>query len=386
MKSKKLLALSMSLVLGLSMVGGVFTASAESEDVIKVGGLFNVTGEQSSLDDPSQRGFELAVAQINDAGGINGHMVEAVYYDGKTDQTTCASSTTKLIDSDGVVAIGGLSDNDYAYAAGAVAQEAGVPIVFSGATSPDIPNVIGDYAFMTAFGDDVCAHAAADFFYNDLGARTVYILTDNSMSYTTTLTDYFVERFEELGGEVILQDYFSSGDYDFSAQINRYLSLGEEADAMFMSTGPDDASTVIEQYRSAGVTAPMISGDGWDTDLWSVAGDLANQDIYAATHYSADDDSEVVQDFIAAYTEMYGKEPENAFAALGYDCANIIFTAIEMCGDDITTENIRDNLEKITDLQCVTGTISYTPENHVPDKTVVITKAEDGVLTFVTNS
>ena len=154
---------------------------------------------------------------------------------------------------------------------------------------------------------------------------------------------------------------------------------------MFMATGPDDASTVIQQFRAAGATAPMISGDGWDADLWSVAGDLANQDIYVATHYSAEDESEVVQSFIAAYTEEYGVAPENAFAALGYDCANVIATAIEMCGDDVTSANIRDQLENIEGLECVTGTITYSAENHVPAKSVVICQAVDGTLAFVAN-
>lgn len=358
--------------------------TADTGDVIKIGAIYNVTGDQSSLDAPSQQGFQLAVDEINAAGGINGRQVEAVFYDGQTDQTVCANDARRLIDTDGVLAIGGLSDSDYAYAAGAVAQAAGVPIVFSGATTPDIPSTVGDCAFMTAFGDNTCAYAAADYLYNELGARTAYVLTDQSMSYTTNLADYFMEHFKELGGEIVLQDNFSSGDYDFSAQISRYQANGE-ADAMFMATGPDDASTVIEQYRSAGCTAPMISGDGWDTDLWGVAGDLANQDIYVATHYSADDTSDKVQNFISAYREAYGTDPENAFAALGYDCANVICKAIEMCGDDITTANIRDQLEQITDMSCVTGTISYTADNHVPDKSVVITKAEDGKLTFVTN-
>jgi branched-chain amino acid transport system substrate-binding protein len=360
------------------------STAAASGDTIKIGGIFNITGDQASLDAPEQQGFALAVKEINEAGGINGRQIEAVYYDGQTDQTVCANNAKKLIDSDGVVAIAGLSDSDYAYAAGAVAQEAGVPIVFSGATTPDIPSTVGDCAFLTAFGDDVDGYAAAGYAYDVLGARTAYVLTDKSMSFTTHLSDAFTERFEELGGEVVLTDNFSSGDYDFSAQIARYQSNGE-ADIMYMATGPDDASTVIEQFRSAGCTAPMISGDGWDTDLWGVAGDLANQDVYCCTHYSADDTSEVVQNFISAYTEEYGTAPENAFAALGYDSAKVIFKAIEMCGDDVTAANIRSNLEQITDLQCVTGTISYTADNHVPDKTVVVTKAVDGVLTFQAN-
>ena len=358
--------------------------AAVTGDVIKIGGIFNVTGDQSSIDAPAQKAFALAVDEINANGGINGRKVEAVFYDGQTDTAVCASDAKKLIDNDGVIAIGGLSDSDYAYAAGAVAQEAGIPIVFSGATTPDIPDVVGNCAFMTAFGDDVCAHAAAEYLYNEMGARTVYVLTDTSMSYTSNLSAYFVERFKELGGEVTLEDHFSSGDYDFSAQIQRYLATGE-TDAMFMSTGPDDASTVIEQYRSAGATAPMISGDGWDADLWGVAGDLANKDVYVCTHYSTGDTSETVQHFISAYTEKYGIAPENAFAALGYDCAQILFKAIEACGDDITAENIRANIEAINGLVCTTGTISYTADNHVPDKTVVVTQSVDGALKFITN-
>ena len=377
---KRIVTLLLAHVLAFAMV----TCAVAEETEIVVGSIFNVTGDQSSLDAPSQQGFALAIKQINENGGINGRTIRYVTYDGQTDQTVCANNATKLIQNDGALVIAGFSDSDYAYAAGAVAQAAGVPAVFTGATTPDIPDVVGNCAFMTAFGDNVCAYAAASFAYEQLGATTAYVLTDNSMSYTTNLSDYFIEKFEELGGSIVLQDYFSSGDLDFSSQAQRYLA-GGEAGIMFMATGPDDASTVIQQFRAAGATAPMISGDGWDADLWSVAGDLANQDIYVATHYSAEDDSEVVQNFIAAYTAEYGVAPENAFAALGYDCAYVIATAIEMCGDDVTSANIRDNLEQIQGLEGVTGTISYSAENHVPDKSVVICQAVDGTLAFVAN-
>ena len=376
---KKTVSVLLAIVMTLA-----FVTCAFADGEIVVGSVFNVTGDQSSIDAPAEQGFALAIKLINEAGGINGKTLKHVTYDGQTDQTVCANNATKLIQSDGAIVLGGLSDSDYAYAAGAVAQLAGVPMVFSGATTPDIPDVVGDCAFMTAFGDNVCAYAAATFAVEQLGAKTAYVLTDNSMSYTTNLSGYFVEKFEELGGTIVLQDYFSSGDLDFSSQAQRYLANGE-ADIMFMSTGPDDASTVIEQFRSAGTTAPMISGDGWDADLWGVAGDLANQDIYVATHYSAEDSSEVVQNFISAYEAEYGIPPENAFAALGFDCMNVIAKAIEMCGDDVTSAAIRDNLEQIADLACVTGSITYTAESHVPAKSVVITKAADGMLTFVTN-
>ncbi len=378
---RKAACVALTAAMTLAMAG----TAAFADEPIVVGGIFNITGDQSSLDEPTQQGFELAIEEINAAGGVNGKMLEAVYDDGKTDTAVCASNAKKQINNDGAVVLAGFSDSDFAYAAGAVAQEAGVPFVFTGATTPDIPSTVGDCAFLCAFGDDVCAHAGADYAVEELGAKTAYVLTDNSMSYTTNLSDYFIERFEELGGEIVLQDYFASGDYDYSAQIARYQALGEEAGILFMATGPDDASTVIEQYRSAGVTGPMISGDGWDTDLWGVAGDLANQDVYVCTHFSSDDDSEAVQGFLSAYEEKYGKAPENAFAALGYDTAYLIASAIEACGDDVTPAAIRDALENTQDFPGITGTISYSAETHVPDKTVVVCQAEDGLLKFRKN-
>ena len=368
-----------------AMVMALCGTAASADDEIVVGGIFNITGDQSSLDEPTQHGFDLAIEEINAAGGVNGKMLKVVYDDGKTDTAVCASNAKKQINNDGAVVLAGFSDSDFVYAAGAVAQEAGVPFVSTGATTPDIPSTVGDCAFLAAFGDDVCAEAGADYAFQELGAKTAYVLTDNSMSYTTNLSDFFINHFKELGGEIVLQDYFSSGDYDYSAQIARYQALGEEAGILFMATGPDDASTVIEQFRSAGVTGPMISGDGWDTDLWGVAGDLANQDCYVCTHFSTDDDSEAVQGFLSAYEEKFGNPPENAFAALGYDTAYLIAAAIEKCGDDVTPAAIRDALEGMQDFPGITGTISYSAETHVPDKTVVVCQAEDGILKFRMN-
>jgi len=357
--------------------------SAEaSGDVINVGALFNVTGGQASLDAPALNGFNLYFDQVNAAGGINGKQINVVSYDGKTDQTTCANNTKKMIDVDNVVAIGGLSDTNYALAAGAVAQQAGIPIVFSGATKPSLPDEVGDFAFMTAFGDDTCAYAAAEYVYNDLGLTKAYLLIDQSMEFTTTLADFFQDRFETLGGEIVLTDNYMNKDPDFSAQIDRYLADNKGAEFLFFSGVPDDAGVLIKQFRDKGVTEPIVSGDGFDTPLlWEVAGDQS-EGVIVSTHCSFENTDAVVQDFVAAYTETYGNAPENAFAALGYDCAKIIATAIETCGDDVTSENIKVNLEAIESLKCVTGTISYT-NGHVPDKTASMLIVENGAFSFI---
>ena len=357
-------------------------SAAVTGDTIKVGALFNITGGQASLDEPSHRGFQLYFDELNKAGGINGRQVEVVSYDGKTDQTTCATNTTKLIDVDNVVAIGGLSDSNYAFSAGNVAQAAEVPFVFSGATTPSL-NDIGNYVFLTAFGDDTCAYAAADYVTNELGLTKVYMLVDQSMDFTTTLARCFQERLEANGGEIVMTDNYMNKDPDFSAQIDRFLNDSKGAEILFFSSVPDDIGTIVKQYRDKGVTLPFISGDGADTPLLMEVGGEAAEGTLVSTHCSFENQDPVVQDFVTLYTETQGTAPENAFAALGYDCAHVIATAIEMCGDDVTPANVRDNLEKIQDLRCVTGTISYTAESHVPQKSATILEVQDGAFAFV---
>lgn len=393
-RNKRLLAAAMACAMSLSLAacsnnGGndkdpsdSTGGAAAAGDTIKVGALFNITGGQASLDEPSYRGFQLYFDELNEAGGINGRKVEVVSYDGKTDQTTCATNTSKLIDVDNVVAIGGLADSNYAFAAGNVAQEAGVPFVFAGATTPTL-NDIGNYVYLTAFGDDTCAYAAADYVTETLGLTKVYMLVDQSMDFTTTLARCFQERLEENGGEVVMTDNYMNKDPDFSAQIDRYLADNKGAEALFFSSVPDDIGTIVKQFRDKGVTEPIVSGDGADTPLlMEVAGEAA-EGVLVSTHCSFENQDPAVQDFVTLYTETQGTAPENAFAALGYDCAHVIATAIEACGDDVTPANVRDNLEKIQDLRCVTGTISYSADTHVPQKSATILEVKDGAFAFV---
>lgn len=180
-----------------------------------------------------------------------------------------------------------------------------------------------------------------------------------------------------------MTDNYMNKDPDFSAQIDRYLNDNGGAEILFFSSTPDDIGTIVKQFRDKGVTEPMISGDGADTPLLMEVGGTASEGVLVSTHCSFENEDPVVQDFVTLYTETQGTAPENAFAALGYDCAHVIATAIEMCGDDVTPANIRDNLEQIQDLRCVTGVISYDAENHVPQKSATIIQVEDGAFKFV---
>lgn len=355
--------------------------AAPAAGTIKVGALYGVTGGMSSIDGPGLNGFKLAAKQINEAGGVNGQMIEVIAIDGKSDQTATTSAATELIEVHKVVAIGGLNDSTFALAAGPIAQAAGIPFVTAGATLPTLPEQIGDYFFMAPFGDDAQAYAVADYAFNELGARSAYMLVDQAYDFTTALARFFKERWEANGGTIVLEDTYNSGDTDFSAQIARVKALDPQPDVLFISAIPNEAGITTKQFREAGLTQPIISGDGFDTPLiGEVAGELAD-DVYYSTHASLDNEAEIVQSFVAAYEAEYGRKPENAFAALGYDTMNLIADAIRRAGSTEPAA-IRDALAATQGFQAVTGVISYPEGERKPIKSVTIIRVQDGVYSF----
>ncbi|HZJ09241.1 MAG TPA: ABC transporter substrate-binding protein [Trueperaceae bacterium] len=352
---------------------------------IKIGALYNLTGDMSSIDAPGYNGMRLAVQQINENGGLLGQQIELVSVDGQTDQTQLTNAASRLVDVENVVAVAGINDSTFALAAGPIMQAAGVPYVISGGTLPTLPEQIGEYAFMAPFGDDAQSQAIVDFAVNELGVESYYMLYDQAYDFTLAVREFANERFAELLGEdaLLLEDSYQSGDADFSSQIARLRALEEQPDAIFMSAVPSDAGNLVQQFREAGFEQPILSADGFDTPLLvEVAGDLANG-VYFSTHVSLTSDDPQVQEFVAAYEAEYGNPPENAFAALGYDSMLLIADAIERAGS-AEPDAIRDALAETSGLDLVTGVISYEGDSRVPTKSVTIMGVDNGEYVFQT--
>lgn len=362
--------------------GLALAAQAWAGEPIPIGALYNVTGGMASIDGPSLNGARLAAKQINEGGGVLGHSIVLRAIDTKTDQQETAKAAQRLL-SEGVVAAIGFSDTTFVMAAAPLFQEAGVPFVTSGATHPKLPEWVGDYMFMVPFGDDDQSYAIADYAYDRLGVRRVVVWTDNSMDFTKALSAFFKERIVARGGEVVAEDFFMMGDKDFSAQIARLQAVDPAPDAVFIAAVPSEAGLTVKQIREAGLTLPIISGDGFDTELVvEVPGEQLADGVYFSTHtFRADDRPEVLA-FIEAYRKEYGRDPENAFAALGYDALNLVADAIRRAGST-DPKAIRDALAATRGFAAVTGEISYTRPSGVPPKPVSIIAVEKGAYRVV---
>ena len=351
---------------------------------INIGGTYNLTGAMASLDVPASHGSLLAVKEINAAGGVLGMQIKFILYDGKTDSATNGNIATQLINSDKVVAIVGNTDSDSALAIGPIAQKAGIPYLTAGATSPKLPDQVGDYMFLAPFGDNVQAAAGAEFMFNKLNCKTAWRFWDKGAEYTTLLAKYWQTRFEELGGKVVLDDTYTQGDTDFSAQITRLKALSPQPDCMYVAAlQASDAGAIAKQLRDAGITLPMVGGDGYDGPELVGVGGKGAENVYFTTHafISADKGSDKMKAFIAAYNKEYGTNPESAFAALGYDAVYLMVDAIKRA-NSTDPKAIRDALAVTQGFSGVTGTVTYQPGIRVPQKSVTIIAIVNGQYTL----
>ena len=384
-KRNRILSAVLISALAVTLFAGFVYAG---EDHIKVGGLFALTGWFDSYDVAGSKGFELALDEINAAGGIDGHEVEYVSYDTTSDLATATSLTIKLIEQDGVDVLVGMNDPNTDIACGTIAQEYGIPSLATVSTLPYTQERVGDTAFLVPYGDNVQASAMAEYAYNDLGIRTVYVMTNNTDEFTLALSKFFQEHFTELGGTLLSEgdygaEYDENTSTDFSAIINQILALPEMPDAVFLGCFTDEGPIILKQLREAGIDCVCLSGDGLDDlSVAQIAGEASNN-TYFSTHVNYADPS--TDDFIAAYQAKYNEDPQNAFAALAYDAAYLLKYAVEnYANGDYSPASIRDAVAQVTDFEGLTGTISYANGN-VPTKTVFINEFKDGESLNVTH-
>lgn len=350
----------------------------EPSQPITLGAIYNLSGGQSSLDIPSSQGAQLAIQQANDTGGVRGQMLELRLKDGQTNTDTLKARVAEVLEeAPATLAFLGLSDTDQVLAAAGAAANNHRVFVTSGATSPLLPGQIPDYLFLACFGDNVQAAAAAQYAHETLGKKTVSVVYDSTDTYTRLLQQYFIDSFEELGGQVLSTNAYSG--------INMASAVRQTApaDFIYFAALPQDVLPGIQLIRQAGFNVPVIGGDSYDEpDVWQGQSQLG--EVYFTTHayLGADNPNPEIQAFRQAYMKAYDGQEPNAFAALGYDAARLLIRAIER-SDTASPEAIRQALAGIQDFTGVTGSISFGPDSRIPGKSVTIMEVREGAQRLV---
>jgi branched-chain amino acid transport system substrate-binding protein len=345
----------------------------------QVAALLDLEGAQASIGRPAMNGFVLGLQQV----GIDAVLPLAALLDTRSDEAQTRAAAKAAAASVSLAA--GFTDNDSVLAAGPYFERAHVPFLSIGATDPALPSKVGGSVFLTPFGDNTQAAAGAEFAYREFGS-TVAILWDSTSEYTRTLPRYFRTRFEELGGDVLLDQPYNGG-CDVSSLGEQLQALAPGPSFVYLAGLPDCIGDVVASLRAAGVSQRILGGDGLDTPelLSGGPGSSLTDDVWLTTHawLSEESGTPAAKAFIEAYRGAYGVPPPDAFAALGFDAARLTVDVLRRARHADSNAILRA-LEATRGFEGVTGTISFSRESHVPLKTVWILEVQDGVRSLAT--
>jgi len=381
-----LLSLILIISMTLSACGG-----AGAGDTIKVGGIGELTGDIPAVGASFKNAAEMAVKDINDAGGLEvggkKYQVELIIEDnaGKADQS--ASSAQKLITQDNVIAIIGPNASRYAIPASEIAESSKVVLISPWSTNPKTTldaktNEPKKYVFRAAFIDPFQGRVVAKFALDNLKAKNAAVLYDVASEYNKGIAEYFKQTFEENGGTVVAFETYTTGDKDFTAQLTKIKETNP--DVIFLPNYYSEVPLQIQQAHRLGITVPFLGSDSWgSTELLTLCG-ADCEGYYFSTHYAADNATPVAKTFIDAYTAKYGNTPDDV-AALTYDSFGLLWQALQSAGK-IDRQAVRDGMATISNFEGVTGTMKFQEGSGDPIKSAVILQIKDGKFTFFANA
>lgn len=344
--------------------------------VIKVGGLAPLTGSLAIYGVTTTNGAQLAVEEINKNGGINGKQIEYIVLDTKGDATESVMAYNKLVDTNVAAVIGDITSKPTVAVAEIAAQD-NMPMITPTGTQVDITEA-GPNVFRVCFTNPYQGTVLATLAKERFGADTAGILVNNSSDYSDGIAKAFTEQAEKLGIKITVKEGYADGDRDFRAQLTKIAA--ENPDVLLIPEYYEQASLIAAQAREVGVKSIFVGSDGWDgiaKTLDSTAYKVI-ENSYFTNHFSMQDESVKIQNFIKAYKETYKEDP-SAFSALGYDAVYMVKEAVEKAGST-DKQAVVDALKNI-EYDGITGYLTFDDHNN-PVKAVTILKIVNGEYVF----
>ena len=369
--------INMFVVGAMMLIGGCGKSGEVAKpETIKIGGMAPLTGALAIYGVTTTNGAELAVKEINENGGVLGKKIEYVMLDTKGDSTEAVMAYNKLVD-EKVAGIIGEVTSKPTLAVAEVAVQDNMPLITPTGTQVDITEV-GPNIFRVCFTNPYQGKVLAITSKERLGADTVAVMLNNSSDYSDGIAKAFIEESEKLGMKVMGVEGYSDGDKDFRPQLTKLAAMNP--DVILIPEYYEQAALIATQAREVGVKSIFVGSDGWDgiAKTLDQSAYAAIENSYFTNHFSMEDQSEKIQDFLKDYREAYKEDP-SAFSALGYDAVYMMKSAIEKAGGT-DKQKIVDALKGI-EYDGVTGYLTFDDHNN-PIKAVTVLKIENGKYVF----
>lgn len=359
---KKLLALALSAVLALGALAGCSSqpSTVEAGSTIKIGVLAPLTGTNAEYGKGFEVGTQMAVDRINEAGGVNGHKLELVVKDSKGDQKESSDLCRMFADDQEIMAIIGDFTSGACMANAPIVDEAGIVQLSPTASNPDYAGM-SDYCFSIMGRQDGEAPFYAKYILNKyMGVKKLGVIYINS-DWGKSCYDNFKAQCDVEGLEIVEAVNYVQDEKDFSSLITK-LKAADPDVICIMDQGA--VPQVINQIRGSGWTDIPITtlGPGTSEQLIDLCGENAEGLLLTSPFFFDPDDAELTA-WKEEFVQKAGFEP-TIHPVCAFDCVNLLAEAIKGCGDDITRQNIRDNLAKV-ELEGVSGPLKFNEAGDI---------------------
>ena len=347
-------------VVALSAVGCGIIGDSDDDEPYRIGVMESLTGPGETYGTVANQAKQLAVEEINAAGGVNGRMIELVVEDSKCSAQDAITAYNKLTDVDEVKIILGTSCSGAMLGAAPLAEEDGT-ILFSGlATNPDIATA-GDYIFRTSMSDAQLGVDTGNLLWAD-GIRNLATITE-STDYAEGVRRTSVAQFENRGGAVVAEERYASDVTDFRTQLNKLINANP--DAIHLAAQSEFAGgTIVKQARELGYDGPIYSEVvPIGATALEIAGDAANGLI--AVTADLDPANNKAQEVLANFREKYDYVTLAWYLGSAYDDVYITAECLKQTEDDQDADGFRDCLYGITWSGAIGNSYSFDSNGEV---------------------
>ncbi|HEY3077769.1 MAG TPA: ABC transporter substrate-binding protein [Burkholderiales bacterium] len=353
---------------------------------IRIGGLLETSGFIASLGQPGLEGAQLAVEQLNAAGGINGRKIQFINVNSESDNTKTVSGFRRLVEQDKVVAVVGPMSSGSVFAVADSVEGAKIPMIANGASRGIVqPPEKRRFTFLAPLTDVVVQSVML----KDMQAKGIkkIAILNSDVAFGTSGRDSLEKGVGAYGISIVAKETFGNADTDMTPQLTKIRASDAEATVLW-ATGPGLAIST-KNHRALGIKTPLyLAHSSNDFNFLRLAGDAANgvllpsSKIYVTAALPASDPQKpVVERFVRDYEKKYGKPPAT-FAGNGYDATMMLAEAIRKAGTDPV--KLRDAIEATQDYVGVTALYRYSPTDHYgtrPESVVMLT-VKDGKFTL----
>ena len=330
-------------------------AARAADGPIVVGVSGPLTGQYAQYGADWKRGFDLALAEVNGAGGIAGRSVETDFQDTQSDPRQAVAVAQRFVGDGRVV----MELGDFSSAASMAASpiyQRGRLVQFGFTNShPDFTRG-GDYMWSNAPNQADDMPVLADYAIGRLGFRRFAVVFING-DWGRTSKDIFLRAAAERGATVVASEGYLPNEQDFRSTLVRVRDAGPEA-LILIAYYPDGAQ-VVRQARDMGLTQPVVATGSVYSPKFLELGGPAVDGVYTNANFFPGDPSPVVQRFVAGFRAMFGTDP-GSYNARAYDAMVVATTVMRQFGGD--RQAIHDGLARVRDVPSVLfGTVTFDP-------------------------